>query len=416
MHRDMLDRFFRYIKIDTQSREDVQDQYPSTEKQKNLSRLLLDELKKLGLKYAEMDKHGYVTATFPSNLPKEKAVKVPVIGFLGHMDTSPEVSGKNVKPVIHENYQGGDIVLPGDTSKIIKIEENPELKNNQGNDIVTSDGTTLLGADDKAGIAEIMTMLDFLKKHPEIPHGTSRIGFTLDEEVGNGTKYFDVKKFGADFAYTVDGEKVGGIENETFNASHAVFTVYGINVHPGYAKDKLVNAIRILSDILREMENEPAPETTEKKEGYLHPYVIQGGVEKAVLKVLIRDFELKGVEKKESRLRTIQKRVTKKYPRAKIELEVKEQYKNMRSQFDEDSRITEYALEAVRRTGIEPKLQSIRGGSDAANLCYKGLLTANIFTGGMNFHSKLEWIPVQAMEKAVETLVNLIQIWVEKSL
>ncbi|RKY52588.1 MAG: peptidase T [Candidatus Neomarinimicrobiota bacterium] len=416
MRKDLLDRFFRYVKIDTQSQEDVEDRYPSTEKQKVLSELLVKELKELGLEDAEMDEYGYVMATLPSNLSDEKTSKVPVIGFLAHVDTSPEVSGKDVKPILHENYRGGDIVLPGDKTQIIKVKDNPELKNNIGNDIITSDGTTLLGADNKAGIAEIVTMIDFLKQHPDIPHGIIRVGFTPDEEVGNGTKYFDVKKFGADFAYTVDGEKLGEIENETFNAALASFKVTGINVHPGYAKGRLVNALRIIADIIKELGNDPAPETTEKREGYLHPYVLDGGVGSANLKILIRDFEMEGIETKSKRLKEIQKKIAAKYPKAKIDLDIKEQYKNMRFKLEEDLRTVEYALEAVKRTGIEPKLQIIRGGTDGAKLCYKGLLTPNIFTGGMNFHSKLEWIPLQAMEKAVETLVNLVQIWAEKSL
>ncbi len=415
MIQGLLERFYRYVKMDTQSEEDVQDRYPSTEKQKDLSELLVKELKALGLQDAEMDEYGYVMATYPGNLPEAQAAHVPTIGFLGHVDTSPEVSGKDVKPILKENYQGGDIVLPGDSTQVIKAEDNPELKNNIGNDIITSDGTTLLGADNKAGIAEIMTMLEVLTKNPEIKHGNLRIGFTPDEETGSGTKYFDVKKFAADFAYTVDGGTVGEIENETFNASAAVFKIFGVNVHPGYAKGKLVNGIRIVADIIKLLESEPAPETTEKREGYLHPYVIQGGVEEVTLKLLIRDFDMEGVEEKSKRLKAIQKEVADKYPKAKVDLEINESYKNMRYKLDEEPRVIEYALEAVKRTGIEPKLQLIRGGTDGAKLSFQGLLTPNIFTGGQNFHSKLEWVPVQWMEKAVETLIQLMQIWVEKA-
>jgi tripeptide aminopeptidase len=415
MIQGLLERFYRYVKMDTQSQEDVLDRYPSTEKQKELSTLLVKELKELGLHDAEMDEYGYVMATCPSNLSEDQAASVPTIGFLGHVDTSPEISGKGVKPVLQENYQGGDIVLPGDSTQVIRAEDNPELKNNIGNDIVTSDGTTLLGADNKAGIAEIMTMLEALKENPEIKHGDLRIGFTPDEETGSGTKYFDVKKFAANFAYTVDGGTVGEIENETFNASAAVYKITGINVHPGYAKGKLVNGIRIVADIIKLLESEPAPETTEKREGYLHPYVIQGGVEEVTLKLLIRDFDIEGVEQKSERLKAIQKEVADKYPKATIDLEINESYRNMRYKLDEDSRVVEYAMEAVKRTGIEPKLQLIRGGTDGAKLSFQGLLTPNIFTGGQNFHSKLEWVPVQWMEKAVETLIQLVQIWVEKS-
>jgi len=416
MTQPLLDRFFRYVKIDTQSQEGVEDRYPSTEKQKVLSRLLVEELKGLGLEDAEMDPFGYVMATLPGNLPKGKASRVPVIGLLGHVDTSPDVSGKNVKPALHKNYQGEDIPLHGDPKHVIRASENPELKNHVGEDIVTSDGSTLLGADNKAGIAIILTALEELIRRPDIRRGTLRVGFTPDEEVGNGTAHFDVTKFGADFAYTVDGSTLGEIENETFNASAAVFTVRGVNVHPGYAKAKLVNAVRIAADIIQSLQNDPSPETTEKREGYLHPYVIEGGVDKVALKVLIRDFDLSGVEQKSKRLLEIQDRISAKYPKASIELEIKESYRNMRLKLEEDPRVTEYALEAVRRAGVEPKLQIIRGGTDGAKLCFKGLLTPNIFTGGQNFHSKQEWISIRDMERAVETLIQLAQVWVEKSL
>ena len=416
MSNAMIDRFFRYVKIDTQSREGVEDKYPSTDKQKDLLKLLVGELKELGLGDAEMDKYGYVTATMPSNLNPEDSKMVPVIGLIAHVDTSPEVSGANVKPVIHKNYQGEDIVLPGDKEQVLRFDENPALKDHIGHDIITSDGTTLLGADNKAGIAEIMSLLEYLVAHPEIKHGTLRIGFTPDEEVGAGTKFFDVKKFAADYAYTVDGETVGEIENETFNAAAATFTVHGINVHPGYAKNKLVNAIKIVSDIIMELNDDPSPETTEKREGYLHPYVLEGGVEKASVKYLIRDFEQTGMDEKAARIKGICEKMIERYPKAKIELEIVDSYQNMKVKLDEDPKVVDYALEAVNRAGIEPQLQLIRGGTDGARLCFMGLLTPNIFTGGHNFHSNQEWIAVQAMEEAVDTLVQLVQIWVEKSL
>lgn len=416
MYDSMLDRFFRYVKIDTQSQEGVEDKYPSTDKQKDLLKLLVEELKELGLSDAAMDQYDYVMATLPSNLEPARAKRVPVIGLIAHVDTSPEVSGANVKPIIHKNYQGDDLTLPGDPSQVLRFEENPALRDHIGHDIITSDGTTLLGADDKAGITEVMTLLEYLRDHPEVKHGTLRIGFTPDEEVGAGTKYFDVKKFAADFAYTVDGETVGEIENETFNAAAATFTVHGINVHPGYAKNKLVNAIKIVADILTEMKNDPSPETTEKREGYLHPYVLEGGVEKASVKYLVRDFEKSGMNEKAARLRQVCEKIGERYPKAKIELEIKESYENMKVKLDEDPRVVDYALEAVSRAGIEPRLQLIRGGTDGARLSFMGLLTPNIFTGGHNFHGKLEWIAVQAMEEAVDTLVELVQIWVEKSL
>lgn len=416
MREKLLERFLRYVKIDTQSQEDIEGIYPSTEKQKELSKLLVKELKDLGLEDADMDKYGYVTATLPGNLPEDKNKKVPVIGFIAHVDTSPEVSGKNVNPILHKNYNGGDITFPNDKSQVIQAAENPALKSHIGDDIITADGTTLLGADDKAGIAEIMAALEYLTEHPEIKHGKIKVTFTPDEEVGNGTKYFNVKEFGADYAYTVDGETVGEIENETFNAAVATFTIYGVNVHPGYAKDKLVNAIRIASEIIQYLNKEPSPETTEKREGYLHPYIIEGGVEKCTLKVLIRDFEKEGMKSKYDTLNNIKDKVSEKYPKARIEIEIKEQYENMRLKIEEHPEVVEYALEAVKRAGVEPKLQIIRGGTDGAKLCFQGLPTPNIFTGGHNFHSKLEWISVQDMGKAVETLVNLVQIWVEKSI
>ncbi len=416
MNSTMIDRFFRYVRIDTQSQENVENQYPSTDKQKNLLRLLVQELRELGLKDASMDKHGYVMATLSTNLSDEDSQKVPVIGLIAHVDTSPEVSGADVKPIIHKNYQGNDIILPGDPDQVLRFDENPALNDHIGDDIITSDGTTLLGADNKAGITEILTLIEYLRDHPEIKHGKLRIGFTPDEEVGAGTQFFDVKKFGADYAYTVDGETVGEIENETFNAAAATFTVHGINVHPGYAKNKLVNAIKIVSDIIMELNADPSPETTEKREGYLHPYVLEGGVEKASVKYLIRDFEQTGMVEKAGRLKQVSEMMIKRYPKAKIELEIKESYQNMKVKIDEDPKVVEYALEAVSRAGIEPQLQLIRGGTDGARLCFMGLLTPNIFTGGHNFHGKLEWIAVQAMEEAVDTLVQLVQVWVEKSL
>lgn len=412
----LLDRFFRYVKIDTQSQEDIEGRFPSTEKQKDLLNMLVKELPDLGLKDASMDQFGYVMATLPGNLPHAQNAKVPVIGLIAHVDTSPEVSGQNVEPIIHKNYNGKDIHLLGDPNQVIRVADNPMLKDHLGDDIITSDGTTLLGADDKAGIAEIMILLEYLKENPQIKHGTLRIGFTPDEEVGCGTLHFDVSQFGADYAYTVDGETVGEIENETFNAAAATFTVRGVNVHPGYAKGKMVNAVRIAAEIIKQLEKDPAPENTEKREGYLHPYVLEGGVEKTNIKILIRDFEPKGMDEKARRLNQIRDQIAIKYPRAKIELEIKESYQNMKVKLDEDPKIVEYALEAVKRAGVEPHLQLIRGGTDGAKLCFMGLLTPNIFTGGHNFHSKLEWIAVQDMEKAVNTLIQLVQIWVEKSL
>lgn len=412
MREKMIDRFFQYVKIDTQSKEGVEDQYPSTEKQKNLLKILVDELKELGCEDVDMDEYGYVMGTYPSNL--EEDGDAPAIGFIAHVDTSPDVSGKDVKPVIHENYDGGDIQLPGDESIVLKADENPELEEHVGDDIVTSDGTTLLGADNKAGITEILTMLEYLNDHPEVKHGELKIGFTPDEEVGNGTKYFDVDKFGAKYAYTVDGETVGEIENETFNAAVANFTVNGINVHPGYAKGKLVNSIKIASRVIELISDNPAPETTEKREGYLHPYTIEGDVEQSKFKVLIRDFEKKGMQEKKDVLNQIRDKVADEYPRAEVVLDIEEQYENMKVVLEKHENVVQNALDAVEKAGIEPKLNLIRGGTDGARLCFMGLPTPNIFTGGHNFHSKKEWIAIQGMEKTVDTLVQLVQIWASK--
>ncbi|HMA61539.1 MAG TPA: peptidase T [bacterium] len=412
MREKMIDRFFQYVKIDTQSKEGIEDQYPSTEKQKKLLKILVDELKELGCENVDMDEYGYVMGTYPSNLEDDK--DIPAIGFIAHVDTSPDVSGKDVKPTIHENYDGGNIQLPGDESIVIKADENPELEEHIGDDIVTSDGTTLLGADNKAGITEILTMLEYLNDHPEVKHGDLKIGFTPDEEVGNGTKYFDVDKFGAKYAYTVDGETVGEIENETFNAAVAKFTVNGINVHPGYAKGKLVNSIKIASRLIELISDNPAPETTEKREGYLHPYTMEGDVEQSKFKVLIRDFEKKGMQEKKDVLNQIRDKVAEEYPRAEVVLDIEEQYENMKVVLEKHEKVVQNALDAVEKSGIEPKLNLIRGGTDGARLCFMGLPTPNIFTGGHNFHSKKEWIAIQGMEKTVDTLVNLVQIWASK--
>ncbi len=406
-------RFLRYVKIDTQSKEDVEN-YPSTEKQFDLLRPLVEELKELGVADAAIDQYGYVTATIPSNLSPEESKGVATIGFIAHVDTSPAVSGKNVKPIVHENYQGGDIVLPGDPEQVIRTNEYPNLeKRYMGMDIITGDGTTLLGSDDKSGVAEIMTAVDVLAQNPDIKHGPIKIGFTPDEEVGNGTKYFDVKKFGADFAYTMDGGPLGEIEFETFNAFAATVKIKGVGVHPGYAKDKLVNAIRVFADIIARLPKNMAPETTEGREGYIHPYDFDGQAEEVTIKMLIRDFDMDGVEEKKVIIANAVDEVRALYPKAKIELEFKEQYLNMRYPIEKEPRVLEYAEEAIRRTGVDPHFTLIRGGTDGARLTYEDLLTPNLFAGGEAFHSKIEWVPVQVMEKSVETIVNLAVVWAE---
>ena len=406
-----LDRFKHYVQYDTQSSEESET-YPSTMKQLELSKRLVSELKDLGLKDVELTEHGYVFATLPSNVDHP----VPTIGLIAHVDTSPDVSGKDVKPIIHENYQGGDIILPADKSQIIEFANNPALKNCIGHDIITSDGTTLLGADNKAGIAEIMGALAYLIRNPEIKHGKVRIAFTVDEEVGTGTKYFDVKKFGADFAYTIDGETAGEVEDETFCADTAIVKVKGVNVHPGYAKGKMINGVKIAAEFIGRLPKDSlSPETTEKREGYLHPNTIKGGVELTEITFLVRDFTVDGLKEKETYLQNLAAELSQKYSPAYVDVEIKESYRNMKYKLDEHPQVVEYALEAVKRAGLKPVKNLIRGGTDGARLSFMGLPTPNIFTGGHNFHSQKEWISVQDMEKAAETIVHLLQIWVEKS-
>ncbi len=406
----VVNRFLKYVKYDTQSSE-KSETYPSTEKQKELGKALVEELKEIGLTEVQMDEHGYVTGTLEANTDKQ----IPVIGLIAHMDTSPDVSGKDVKPVIHKNYQGGNIVLPGDTSQIIQYSENPALENQVGNDVITSDGTTLLGADNKAGIAEIFDALHHLIKHPEIKHGKIRVAVTPDEEIGNGTKYFDVNKFGADYAYTVDGETLGEIEDETFCADSVNLIIKGVNVHPGYAKNKMVNSIKIAGKLLNQLPKARlSPEITEKRQGYIHPNTMTGGVEKTTIKFLIRDFTVEGLQEHEAFLKKLAEKIVAGYPKAQLKFKVEESYRNMKYKLDEEPKVTEYALEAVKRSGIEPIKNIIRGGTDGARLSFDGLLTPNIFTGGHNFHSKLEWISIQDMQKAVEVIINLVKIWAEK--
>ncbi|MFQ6104501.1 MAG: peptidase T [Candidatus Glassbacteria bacterium] len=405
--QEMIDRFFKYVGYDTQSSE-TSDTYPSTDKQKVLGEVLVDDLKSMGLKDAKMDKHGYVMATLPANTSRDTVT----LGFIAHMDTSPDVSGKDVKPELHENYKGGDIQLSGDPSQVIRESENPALRDQIGKTIITSDGRTLLGADNKAGIAEILTAMRYLIDHPEIKHGKIRVAITPDEEVGEGTKHFDIKAFGADFAYTIDGETAGEVENETFCADSVTLTFNGVNVHPGYAKNKLVSSIKIAADFIERLpKDRMSPETTEKREGYVHPNTISGGVEKSIIKLLIRDFTVEGLKEKEDYLKKLAEEVVSKYPRASMDFKVEESYRNMRYKLDEEPRVTEYALKAVERSGLKPVLNIIRGGTDGARLSYQGLLTPNIFTGGHNFHSRHEWISVEDMLKAVEVIVNLVEIW-----
>jgi tripeptide aminopeptidase len=415
MNVSALDRFIRYAKIDTQSKDDVES-YPSTPKQFDLLNLLVKELNELGLKDVAIDTHGYVMATVPGNLPQSHKAfgKVPTIGFIAHVDTSPSTSGANVQPQVI-TYQGGDIVLPGNTAVVIRVGENPDLAANTGKTIVTSDGTTLLGADDKAGIAIIMTAAQTLVNNPSLLHGDIRIAFTPDEEVGNGTKYFDIQKFGARFAYTVDGDTPGELNKETFSANQAIIKVHGRNIHPGSAKNIMVNSIRAMADIIVRMPKEIAPETTEGNEPYIHPHVLEGEEAESTLKILLRDFQTAGLDVLKQRLEKIIAEVRPLHPKAKIELEIKEQYRNMRDYMGTDRRVLDCLWEATKRAGLEPKWVPIRGGTDGSRLTEKGLPTPNIFTGGHNYHGPTEWLSVWGMEKSVDTIVHLTQVWVEKS-
>ncbi|PCK79653.1 peptidase T [Rhizobium sophoriradicis] len=406
----VLDRFLRYVVIDTQS-DPASSTQPTTEKQKDLGRLLVDELLKVGLADAHLDEHGYVYATIPGNSDKP----VPVICFCSHMDTAPDFTGAKVKPQIVRNYAGGDIELSGDPSRVIRVAEHPELNNQIGNDIVTTDGTTLLGADDKAGLAEIMTAAQILVDNPDIRHGTIKILFTPDEEVGRGVNKVDLKKLGADFAYTMDGETAGHIEDETFSADGVEIGISGVAIHPGFAKDRMENAIKIAGAIIDRLPKDVAPETTEGKQGFIHPVGVTGSMEKASLSFIIRVFTEEGLIEKEAMLEAIVKEVMAAYPGSSFHFEVTEQYRNMKVVLDGHPEIVENALEAVRRAGMTPVLGSIRGGTDGSRLSFMGLPCPNIFAGGHAFHSPLEWVSRQDMEKAVKTMVELAKVWEERA-
>jgi len=416
MRESLLDRFCRYVRVDTQSSA-TSTSYPSTGKQKDLLRILVDDLRAAGLDDAAMDEHGYVMATLPSNVPEghPAAGRVPVIGLVAHVDTYHEVPGANVQPQVHRDYDGGDIVLPGDPSVVIRAAEERELAACRGLTIVTSDGTTLLGADDKAGVAEILEVMWRYKEDPSRLHPAIRVAFTPDEEVGRGTEHFDVGRFGAAFAYTLDGSGVGEIEAETFCADTAILTIAGADVHPGYAKGKMVNAVRVLADLVMALPQHRTPETTEGREGYLHPMGISGNVSEVTCQALVRAFTEEGLHELEDLLRAAASWAERKYPGARVGVEIKESYRNMRYVLDQHPRVTEYAEEAIRRAGLEPKRSSIRGGTDGARLSFMGVPTPNLSDGSMNFHSKKEWVPLEWMEKAVETTLHLMDVWVEKN-
>jgi len=407
----VTDRFLRYVTIDTQSSHTSRS-FPSTEKQKNLGRLLVQELHEIGIADAHLDEFGYVYGTVPSNTPK----KVPVICFCAHMDTSPDVTGQDVKPQIVRNYQGGDIVLPGDRTQVIRVADHPALRDQIGHDIITTDGTTLLGADNKAGVAEIMDAVTILVNNPTIKHGTLKILFTPDEEVGHGVDHVNLKKLGADFGYTMDGESAGNLEDETFSADKATITIRGVSAHPGFAKGKIENAIKIASRIVERLPKDTcSPETTEGREGFLHPTDLAATLECATLGFIVRDFSEEGLREKEVLLESIVNDVMRDFPRSTCELKFDQQYRNMKVVLDRYPQVTANAEEAIRRAGLTPKRTSIRGGTDGARLSFMGLPCPNIFAGEHAFHSRLEWVSVQDMEKAVATIIHLATIWEEQA-
>lgn len=406
----VTERFLRYARIDTQS-DASSPTCPSTEKQKDLGGLLAQELRDLGLTDAHMDEHGYVYATVPATSDKA----VPVICFCSHMDTSPDCTGKDVKPQIVQNYRGGDIVLTADPSQIIRAAEHPALADQIGHDIITTDGTTLLGADNKAGLAEIMDAVQVLMSNPQIKHGTIKILFTPDEEIGRGADKVDLKKLGADFGYTIDGESAGHLEDETFSADGVTITIQGVSVHPGFAKGKMEHALKIASRIVDRLPKDLAPETTEGREGFLHPVGLKGGLDSATLSLIVRDFTEQGLKDKEALLEDIVRSVMKDFPRSSYKFEVKQQYRNMKEVLDRHPEVVEYALEAIGRAGLQPILSSIRGGTDGSRLSFMGLPCPNIFAGEHAFHSRLEWVSVQDMEAAVRTIVHLAAVWEEKA-
>ena len=407
-----VERFLEYVKIDTQSCEDS-DTFPSTSTQLDLLRRLQSELQALGLEDVTMDEYGYVFATVPATSAK---TGVPVIGFLAHVDTSPEMSGAGVKAIFHRDYDGRNLVFPDDPSAVISPDNNPHLAAQIGNDIITASGTTLLGADNKAGVAEIMGAVEYLLAHPEISHGPIRIGFTPDEEVGNGTKFFDVERFGANCAYTMDGETLGELQVETFSADAITATFHGFNTHPGFAKGKMVNAIKVAAEFITRLPKDGlSPETTDGYEGFVHPYMVDAGVEQTSVKLLVRDFKSSKLKEMEQLVERIALEATARYPGSSVEFEVEESYRNMKEVLDNHPDVVEKAQEAFRRAGLDPRIEPIRGGTDGSRLSFMGLPTPNIFAGEHNFHSRFEWISTSDMHKAVEVIIELCQTWEERT-
>jgi tripeptide aminopeptidase len=413
---DVLDRFLRYVGYDTQS-DEASTTYPSTDKQLVLLRDLAAELRAIGIADAAVDEFGYVTATIP---PTTRKTGVPTIGFIAHVDTSPEMPGANVKPIVHRQYDGRDLVLPDlseGSSAVLRLADNPALADQMGHDIVTASGATLLGADNKAGVAEIVTAAAYLVAHPDIPHGTIRIAFTPDEEVGRGTLHFDVARFGADCAYTMDGGSRGEIEVESFSADAMTVTFHGFNTHPGYAKRRMVNAIKVAASFIDRLPRETlSPETTDGHDGFVHPYVVQASVERTSVRLLVRDFVTAGLKEKEVMLETLAREAAAGYRGARVEVTVEESYRNMKEVLDRHPAIAAHAREAIRRAGLEPRTHPIRGGTDGSRLSFMGLPTPNLFAGEHNFHSRLEWVSGQDMEKAVEVIVHLCRVWEEHTL
>jgi tripeptide aminopeptidase len=406
LQEDVLERFLRYVRIDTTSDQDSET-YPSTAKQRELGELLERELRELGLEDAELTEHGYVFATVPGTAG-------PTVGLIAHMDTSQDESGAGVQPQVIRNWDGKDITLPGDPDKVLRIDENPILAARTGHDLVTTDGTTLLGADDKAGVAEIMGAVAYLAAHPEIEHAPIRVGFTVDEEVGRGVDHFDLDDFGADFAYTLDGAEVGRIDDETFAASEVRIRVEGLSVHPGTSKGKMVNAIKLGARLLERLpRDDRSPETTDGRDGFIHPHRFTGTTAEAELRFIARDFDAAKLEEHEQLLRRLADELAAEEPRARVTITVEEQYRNMKEFLDRDPSVAEAADEAARRCGVEPWREPIRGGTDGSMLSARGLLTPNIYTGGQQFHSVLEWASVQDMALSAATIVELVKLWAE---
>ncbi len=402
----LVERFLRYVAIDTRALPDA-DTYPSNPNERVLGQLLVEELRALGLADATLDEHGYVMATLKGNRP------APAIGFIAHLDTAAETPGANVMPIIRRNYQGETLTFPGNPDLVLSVETCPSLATAIGEDLITTDGTTLLGGDDKAGIAIIMAAIEAMVQHPEWPHGDLRIAFTPDEEIGAGTQYFDIPRFGARYAYTVDGEAAPELNDETFNAASASLAITGLNVHPGKAKGLMVNAIQVMGDFLALLPSDLTPQATEGRVGFIHPHNVQGTVDSATVDLILRDFDLEGLRAKERLLEDVVATLRYRYPEAQIELDIRQSYRNMRSFLDAVPQVTELALEALVEAGLTPKRVPLRGGTDGSALSCQGVLTPNLFTGSGNHHGLSEWASIQQMTKAAEVVVRLARLWTE---